>query len=240
MTYHNINLQIRIGNLKAPILQTESVKPIKDIVLDAYGTYYGETEILHLGSHLNKYIVSSFHDINRNRPTNPHHVLGIPGSTKIPTHKKAAPSVSGNLGEVLTCYALEDIAKSSIAINSISALKSGAIRCPDFIVETRPLTAALSYLPRLPDYIPCECKNNDFLEALRQLASYWKELPYPHPSFGYGIISSLDYSGSITLKFNFITPILSKINDFNVLLNSIDSVKEINQKDLGGYLNEFK
>ncbi|KPL57647.1 hypothetical protein [Rossellomorea vietnamensis] len=245
MTTFTIDVEIRIGKENASVFNTW-IPPVhtNDIELDRYGSLWGENEVLFLGAHYDIYSSSSFTSLGNRIGATTH---SVPTSYTISNAKSPGGSVSGNFGEVLTILALESkITPRPLRVCHLSSVLSGAgaIKCPDLILESSPLSS--DYLAFrttnptaptfLPDIIPGECKNNAYLKALRQLAQYWIEISSASPIFGFGLISSINYRTNQVIKFNLLVP-----EDKPALISLLGSkpVDELKQRDFRGILYGF-
>jgi hypothetical protein len=242
---HSIDVEIRVGRENAQPKNTWTTPLLtNDLEIDRYGSVWGESEFLYLGSHFNLYSSGTFTTLGGRVPAPASHI--VPTSIMSTPTKKPASSVSGNFGEVLTILSLESkVAPKSLYVSHLTSIKAGrrAIQCPDLIVESTPLLSDYSIfqasnpaLPALPDFIPGECKNGAYLKALRQLSRYWEEIGSRSPLFGFGLISSINYQFPPSIKFNILVPENTANLAFLLYTNSI---KKLVQDDFKGCLYGF-
>lgn len=243
----NINVDIIIGKSSGPVLNSWlPVLSTNDIEIDRYGSIWGESEVLNLGAHFDIYSSNSFGTMGNTIGTTT--TYAPPPNITISTLKSPGSSISGNFGEVLTILALENkVAPNPLRVCHLTSTIRGigAIKCPDLLLESTPFVDDyLTFRSRnlgaplsLPEIIPGECKNNDYLKALRQLAQYWAEITVASPAYGFGLISSIDYrSNPPSIKFNLLIP-----EDINRLENLLTTtpVEELRQRDFRGCLYGF-
>lgn len=172
----------------------------------------------------------------------------VPPSMKPANSKLPGASISGNFGEVLTVMALEaKVAPRNLQICHLCPVQGHTkIKCPDLLLETSPFKRNYKIFknkttpspPDMPQLIPGECKNNDFLKALRQLARYWVEVGPSSPVFGFGLISSINYRTPCNLKFNLLVP-MNKAGLYTLLTSSSDKTDTLRQWELTGLLYGF-
>lgn len=215
-----------------------------DFELNMYGSLWGESLVLDLGNHLSIYRQrkSLWWSLNQTiSPINP--------TYESQTGKIAGSSVTGNFGEVFTILALEAILPYPTFLGICHITSKSGKRSPDIFVETTPLINVydrkfrtkkrnIPTRPVLPSTIPGECKNSNFLEALRQLAVYWYYSPHSL-DYGYGLISTIDYkeSNEIMVNLNLIIP-----KDIPLLRSNLISekyAKGLKQEDLEDIMYGF-
>lgn len=243
-TNHSINVEVRVGRENTSLVDNWT-ELINDLQIDRYGSVWGESEVLFLGSHFNLYSSGIFNKLGGSVHTSTTHV--IPLSMMVNHVKKPASSVSGNFGEVLTILSLESkIAPRPLIVSHLTSVVAGrgSIKCPDLIVESAPLLPSYFMFrkanptaPPLPNLIPGECKNNAYLKALKQLAQYWKEIGCGSQLFGFGLISSINYNSSPLIKFNILVP--KNRAKLALLLYSKKSIDKLVQNDFKGCLYGF-
>ncbi|WP_349408729.1 hypothetical protein [Pseudalkalibacillus sp. SCS-8] len=243
MVSHKIKVDVIVGKSTAKIINSWTPEiNTNDLQINRYGSLWGESEVLYLGSHFNLYSSGGFGAFKK---TGGSTTKFIPSKMKVLSHKKPATSVSGNFGEVLTILALETkVAPNPLLVSHLTAVKSGTIKCPDLIVESTPLlsdyslfTAKCHTAPALPEFIPGECKNNAFVKAIRQLSKYWYEVGSRSPVFGFGLISRIEYKNPPNIKFNLLVP-LNKVNLAHLLVKE-ENIDNLTQADFRGCLFGF-
>jgi hypothetical protein len=216
-----------------------------DLEINMYGSLWGESLVLQLGNHLSVYRQSGSLWWALNQTISP-----INPSYEPQTGKVAGSSVTGNFGEVFTILALESLLPFPRFLGICHITSSYGKRSPDIFLETAPILdfynqkfknkkKTMPLRPDLKPLIPGECKNSDFLSALRQLAVYWYFSPRS-PDYGYGLISTVDYKqpNEIVVNLNLIIP--KDITKLQSILTSEKVAKEIKQKDLEDVLYGFK
>jgi len=215
-----------------------------DIDIDTYGSIWGEKQILQLGMHFNIYNQYNTWYLNNQLSLIPNSSI-LPSSVIMANSKLPGASVSGNFGEVLTIMALEKkVSPNYLRICHLCPRPGVQIKCPDLLLETAPffqeyndyIRNSRQALPPLPPLIPGECKNSDFLGALRQLSVYWNQIGPRSALFGYGLISTINYRQNATLKFHILVP-LDKPKLESTLVSK--PVNELIQKDFRGGLYGF-
>jgi hypothetical protein len=203
-----------------------------DIEVDMLGSVWGERQVLHLGAHLDLY--TNYRGRGTWPLSNP---MGSPPSNSLAPSMEPAmsklpgSSVSGNFGEVLTILALQSrINGRPLRICHLCPKRNSPnIKCPDLLLESTPLVDDYNIfrgnfdprmcgrcgsrhanpvpLPDLPLFMPGECKNSDTKGALRQLASYWKDVGDGSPVYGFGLISTIRYQRPPWLKLRLVVPV---------------------------------
>jgi len=176
--------------------------------------------------------------------------------------KLPGSSVSGNFGEVVTILALESRKKQRRALQICHLCPSPGnttMKCPDLLLESDPLNGDYAiYMqsgsqggmcikcgrasrrpvtaPTLPLFMPGECKNTNFIGALRQLATYWQQVKSGSPVFGFGLISTIQYQAPPELKLHLIVP--ENVARLNTLLAG-GAVNNLIQTSFRGILYGF-
>ncbi|WHX40371.1 hypothetical protein QNH36_22465 [Mesobacillus sp. AQ2] len=247
-------IKLFIGNSRVNFSRTPSFKPrpisqwkieSSTFELNMYGSLWGESLVLQLGNHLSVYRQkgSLWWALNQTiSPINP--------SYEPQTGKTAGSSVTGNFGEVFTILALESLKPTSQFLGVCHITSTSGKRSPDLFVETSSIIDSYNdkfklkkrsspLRPDLPPLIPGECKNSDFLNALRQLAVYWYNSPGSR-DYGYGLISTIDYKqpDEIFINLNLIIPKDDSL--LRSMLVSEEVAKKIKQEDLEGIMYGFK
>ncbi|MEO4052950.1 hypothetical protein [Solibacillus sp. CAU 1738] len=249
-----IKARLFIGNSRIDLKNYPSFRPrplvewiinTNDFELNMYGSLWGESLVLDLGNHLSVYRQKSSLWWALNQTVSP-----INPSYAPQTGKTAGSSVTGNFGEVLTILALESLVPYPEFLGICHITSKYGKRSPDIFVETTPLIDVHNKKfknkkktspsrSNWPSSIPGECKNSDFLEALRQLAVYWF---YSQSSddFGYGLISTINYeeSNEIMVNLNLIIP--KDIPKLRGILISEKDAKGLKQKDLKDVMYGFE
>lgn len=243
-TNHSLKVEVRVGRENTSFVDNWT-EIINDLQIDRYGSVWGESEVLFLGSHFNLYSSGIFNKLGGSVHTSTKHV--IPSSIMVNHVKKPASSVSGNFGEVLTILSLESrIAPRPLIVSHLTSVVAGrgSIKCPDLIVESTPILPGYFEFrkgnpeaPLLPNLIPGECKNNAFLKALKQLVQYWKEIGCRSQLFGFGLISSINYNSPPLIKLNILVP--KSRTELALLLYSQKAIDELVQNDFEGCLYGF-
>jgi hypothetical protein len=232
MGTHTIEVKVHMGNKRRPIRTWDPLLSTDDLEVDMLGSIWGERQILHLGAHLDlytNYMGRGTWGIGNRIGTLPPNILAPsmePAMSKLP-----GSSVSGNFGEVLTILALQSRIKGrDLRICHLCPVRGGPnIKCPDLLLESAPLADDYDIfrgrfdprmcsrcgrrhvnpvpLPNLPLFMPGECKNSNSVGALRQLASYWKEVGDSSPVYGFGLISTVRYQRPPALKLRLLVPV---------------------------------
>lgn len=180
--------------------------------------------------------------------------------------KLPGSSVSGNFGEVITILALEAKKRRRRALQICHLCPRQGLtnlKCPDLLLESAPLQPDYELfklkrlhglcsicglascaspvspvlLPPLPLFMPGECKNTNFLGALRQLVTYWQEAKQGSPVYGYGLISTIRYQRPPELKLHLMVP--ENAAALDTLLSGITSVDDLHQANFRGILYGF-
>ncbi|MCK9857603.1 hypothetical protein [Paenibacillus sp. ATY16] len=216
-----IIVEIYIGKTRPDFSKTPVFRPrplsrwiihTNDFEVNVYGSIWGENLVLNLGNHMSVYRQprsSLWWQLNQTMsPINPHFQ---PQSVKV-----SASSITGNFGEVLTILALESRINLPRFMNICHLTSRYGGKSPDLFLESNPLLNTYQrkfqikntlVRPNLPDFMPGECKNNDFLKALKQIAVYWFN-NQTSPDYGFGLVSSINFrqSNEIYLSFNLLIP----------------------------------
>jgi hypothetical protein len=211
----SVELYVGLGKQKVHLQSWSSVVDTTDTEINAYGSIWGERQVLNLGSHFNIYSQYKASQWGIANQLGLFPLQSIPTMMNVASSKLPGGSVSGNFGEVLTVLALQ----AKVPPRKQRALRVGHlcpkpghanIKCPDLLIETEPIrkdydlyrTAYAPDLPELPELIPGECKNDDHLGAMRQIVSFWGDLDPFSSGFGFGLISSISYANPPSIRFN--------------------------------------
>ncbi|EEK75682.1 hypothetical protein P5808_05340 [Bacillus cereus] len=253
---HRIQIHIRIGSkidLENFYYYTD------DWELDALGSQWGERMVLNLGQHFNVYRnqIASEWALSNTLTTASSHLTApiLVNPFTINIEKDYGSSISGNFGEVLTIQALK-LLSPSVRYN-ICHLKSGTdTKTPDLFLNSDAFISIYGDYRKkckpkdrppaeLPNYMPGECKNTQYIEAIRQIASYWRIVGENSDDFGFGLVSNLAFRNISEPKITFTLLIRREENrkDLNKMLNlkkyEGTKIKKLIQKDLGKYLYGF-
>lgn len=250
MSNHAISTQLYIGLGRRKILlqSWSTTLAVTDVEIDTYGSIWGERQVLNLGSHFNLY---SNYDPNQWQIGNQMGLFGLnvlPSTAQIASLKLPGGSISGNFGEVLTVLALQAKVpprrNRSLRVGHLCPTPGNtSVKCPDLLVETAPLEQEYNEyssrfentLPRLPQFLPGECKNSDTLGALRQIITYWQSSGANNACFGFGLISSIHYRSPSSITFNLLVP--RNVENLNNLLSQPGfDVQTIKQAHMQGIL----
>lgn len=250
MIIHNIAVDLYVGPKQKvaswPALQTT------DLQINWYGSLWGERQVLDLGYHFTvykEYKKSAWILADQMGYVSPD---SLSSATQLAISKLPGGSVSGNFGEVLTILVLESRLTRPLRVSHLCPIpKHKNLKCPDLLVETTPLQEDYTMFrnkvapplfpelmpPPLPDILPGECKNSDFLGALRQIAAYWHGVQVNSPLFGFGLIAQINYNDPPLLRFTILAP--KSTDNLQKLLASRIDTSELISKNFKGSLYGF-